>query len=72
MLQVRNPHALTPTEQRVLELMLDGSQNKEIASVMNLSPHTVDLHVAAILRKMGAKNRTQAVVMFLCPERFQK
>lgn len=70
-MQIRNPNALTPAEQRVLELMLDGSQDKEIAVSMDVSPNTVGVHVAAILRKMGAKNRTQAVAMYLAPERFR-
>jgi two-component system, NarL family, response regulator YdfI len=54
---------LTPREQEVLRMLALGLANKEIASRMNISEHTVKFHVAAILGKLGAASRTEAVAM---------
>ena len=42
--------------------MADGASNKEIARRLNISFHTVKFHVAAILDKLAADSRTEAVV----------
>ncbi|WP_096085693.1 response regulator [Agaribacterium haliotis] len=52
---------LTSRQLDVLRHMLDGQSNKEIARELNMSPSTVKVHVAAILRELDVKNRTQAV-----------
>jgi len=52
---------LTGRQKEVLHLMDDGLSNKEIAKVLNMSPSTVKVHVAAILRACNVNNRTQAV-----------
>ena len=52
---------LTGREQEVLEVLAQGLQNKEIADVLKISERTVKFHVSAILRKLGAGNRTEAV-----------
>jgi DNA-binding NarL/FixJ family response regulator len=52
---------LTPREQEVLRLLALGLANKEIAARLNISEHTVKFHVAAILGKLGAASRTEAV-----------
>ena len=52
---------LTERQKEVLHLMDDGLSNKEIAKVLNMSPSTVKVHVAAILRACNVNNRTQAV-----------
>ena len=52
---------LTGRQKEVLLLMDDGLSNKEIAKVLNMSPSTVKVHVAAILRACNVNNRTQAV-----------
>lgn len=52
---------LTGRQLEVLEQMIGGQSNKEIAKVLNMSPSTVKVHVAAILRELNVKNRTQAV-----------
>jgi len=52
---------LTDRQKEVLHLMDDGLSNKEIAKVLNMSPSTVKVHVAAILRACNVSNRTQAV-----------
>jgi len=45
----------------VLELVVGGLRNVEIAERLFLSPRTVENHVAAILRKLGARSRSEAV-----------
>lgn len=55
------PMALTARQQEVLALLEQGQSNKQIARALGLSHHTVKIHVAAILRKLEASNRTQAV-----------
>ena len=54
---------LTPREQMVLQLMAAGLSNREIASSLAITERTVKFHVTAILNKLGADNRTQAVAM---------
>lgn len=55
--------AFTPREEDVLRLLARGLQNKEIAGQLHISERTVKFHVAALLRKLGAGNRTEAVTM---------
>jgi DNA-binding NarL/FixJ family response regulator len=52
---------LTEREQEVLGLMASGLQNKEIALKLGIRERTVKFHVSAILTKLGAGNRTEAV-----------
>jgi two-component system, NarL family, response regulator YdfI len=54
---------LTPREHQVLRLLAVGLANKEIASRLDISEHTVKFHVAAILGKLGAASRTEAVAL---------
>ncbi|MDB2705348.1 response regulator transcription factor [Pseudomonadota bacterium] len=54
---------LTPRQQDVLELLCQGESNKRIALNLELSEHTVKLHVRAILQALNAENRTQAVII---------
>jgi len=53
---------LTARELEVLELMAEGLSNKEIAGVLDISPHTAKFHVNTILGKLDAQTRTEAVV----------
>jgi DNA-binding NarL/FixJ family response regulator len=55
--------ALTAREIEVLEVLADGLSNKLIARRMNLTVGTIKSHVGAILDKLGATSRTQAVVV---------
>lgn len=57
------PEALTAREVEVLRLVAEGLSNKEIASRLNLSEHTVKFHVASIMGKLGAASRTEAVML---------
>ncbi|BCX04571.1 MAG: DNA-binding response regulator [Candidatus Roseilinea sp.] len=52
---------LTPREAQVLRLMAEGKTNKEIAAQLAITERTVKFHVGAILGKLGAGNRTEAV-----------
>ena len=54
---------LTPREYEVLRMLAFGLANKEIAGRLNISEHTVKFHVAAILGKLGAASRTEAVAL---------
>jgi len=54
---------LTPRQQEVLKRLCEGESNKRIALNLDLSEHTVKLHVRAILQVLNAKNRTQAVIV---------
>ena len=52
---------LTTREREVLGLMAEGLPNKAIALRLEISEHTVKFHVNAILSKLGAQSRTEAV-----------
>jgi two-component system, NarL family, response regulator YdfI len=54
---------LTPREMEVLRLLAGGLGNKEIASRLEISEHTVKFHVASIMGKLGAASRTEAVTL---------
>lgn len=53
---------LTPRELQVLRLLAEGQSNKTIARELGISEHTVKFHVNAILGKLNAQSRTEAVV----------
>jgi DNA-binding NarL/FixJ family response regulator len=53
--------ALTAREQDVLAHVAQGMSNKAIAEALGISDQTVKFHVAAIIGKLGASNRTDAV-----------
>ena len=55
------PARLTPRELEVLAAMADGASNKAIARRLGISFHTAKFHVAAILAKLDADSRTEAV-----------
>jgi two-component system nitrate/nitrite response regulator NarL len=54
--------SLTPRELEVLQLLAEGLPNKTIARRLDISEHTVKFHVNAIMGKLNAHSRTEAVV----------
>jgi DNA-binding NarL/FixJ family response regulator len=54
---------LTPREHEVLIALAGGATNAEIAAALHLGETTVKTHVSRVLTKLGARDRTQAVVM---------
>jgi DNA-binding NarL/FixJ family response regulator len=58
-------HPLSEREMEVLECVVKGMSNKEIAGMLGISHQTVKNHVTSILRKFGVEDRTQAVVYAL-------
>ena len=54
---------VTPVESSVLRHLSKGLPNKEIAFLLKMSETTVKMHVRSICRKLGARNRTHAVIM---------
>ena len=65
--EISDEHAarptLSPREAEVLALLAEGAPNKVIARRLNISVHTAKFHVAAILIKLGAANRTDAIAI---------
>ncbi|MFP1645898.1 helix-turn-helix transcriptional regulator [Pontitalea aquivivens] len=57
-------YGLTPRETQVLQMLSLGQANKAIALQMNLSEHTVKLHIHRIIAKLGVNNRTEAALVF--------
>ncbi|MEP6018498.1 MAG: response regulator transcription factor [Paracoccaceae bacterium] len=54
---------LTPQQTRILKLICVGKPNKQIAYELSLAEATVKAHITALLRRLGVRNRTQAVVL---------
>ncbi len=55
-----NPSGLTARELEVLQLLVEGMRNAQIAQRLVVSERTVDHHVSAILRKLGVRTRGEA------------
>jgi DNA-binding NarL/FixJ family response regulator len=60
---LENLEELTPREIEVLRLLAEGLGNKEVASRLGISDHTVKFHISSILAKLGAGTRTEAVTI---------
>src|SRR5215467_985562 len=52
---------LSEREREVLEAIASGATNREIAESLFLSPHTVKEHTSSLYRKLGVRNRAEAV-----------
>lgn len=57
----------TPQERRVLERVLQGETNKEIAKALNCSVKTIEFHVSNLLKKAGVDSRLRLAVETLAP-----
>lgn len=60
--QTASDIGLTERQAEVLRLMVQGKPNKQICRELNLAEGTVKVHISAILKALGAANRTQAVL----------
>lgn len=54
---------LTKRQHEIFNLLAEGKSNRQIAFDIGISEHTVRVHMTAILRSLGVRNRTQAAVM---------
>jgi DNA-binding CsgD family transcriptional regulator len=57
--------ALSPREMQVLDMASLGLTNGQIASRLHVSIHAVKFHLAAVYRKLGVANRTEAAFLYL-------
>ena len=65
-----NPRSLlSPRELEVLEMASLGLTNWQIAGRLHVTVHAIKFHLAAIYRKLGVTNRTEAAVLYLRTER---
>jgi two-component system response regulator DesR len=55
------PERLSDREREVLALIASGATNQEIATALDLSPHTIKDHASSLYRKLGVRNRSEAV-----------
>jgi two-component system, NarL family, response regulator NreC len=53
---------LTEREREVLQLLAEGKSNKEAATVLNLSPHTIETHRTNLMQKLGLHNTAEIVL----------
>ncbi|MEO0623027.1 MAG: response regulator transcription factor [Pseudomonadota bacterium] len=61
--QLSRQLGVTPREGEVLSWLADGKANRDIASILDLSPRTVTKHLEQIYTKLGVENRTAAVAI---------
>ena len=57
--------ALTERQIEVLKLVMEGNRNQDIASLLFISEETVKAHLKHVMEKLGAMDRTQAVITAL-------
>lgn len=60
---------LTPREADVLELVVEGDANKEVAAKLATSIRTVEVHIGSILKKVGVESRSRLIARFWTEER---
>jgi DNA-binding NarL/FixJ family response regulator len=56
---------VSPAERRVLQALVSGGSNRELASALYLSVRTVESHISSLLAKTGCRSRTQLVLWAL-------
>jgi two-component system response regulator DesR len=52
---------LSSRERKVLQVVATGATNRQVARSLGISPKTVEYHLAAVYRTLGAANRVEAV-----------
>ena len=68
----RSVRKLTPRELEVLDCIVAGKSNKEVAVKLSISPRTVEFHRAHIMEKVGAKRLPELVRLWLTAQRASK
>lgn len=63
-----NLEVLTPREREVLQLLVEGLQNKMVARRLNISPRTAEVHRANIMRKLEASSFSHLIRMALASD----
>lgn len=64
-INIEKMNRLTSREHQIIELILEGKLNKEIAYAFSLSLSTVEAHRSNIMRKLDAKNVAQLIKIYL-------
>jgi two-component system response regulator FixJ len=62
---LRRIESLTARERQVLEMIMDGASNKQIASGLSISPRTVEIYRANVMSKMRADSLSELIRMTL-------
>jgi LuxR family maltose regulon positive regulatory protein len=52
-------------EQEVVELLLQGKSNKQIALILGISDHTVEFHLKNLYAKLQVRSRTEAIIKLM-------
>lgn len=67
--EILSSSALSVREQEIVELMVSGKSNKEIAAILGISENTVKNHVTSILKKLGVQDRMELVLLWMQKKR---
>lgn len=62
-------YEFSPRQREIVELLVEGRSNKEMADRLHLSADTIKAHLQQIFRKLGVSSRLEAVVFFLTGQR---
>ncbi len=62
---LRPSHAITPRQRQVLYCLIEGKPTKRICEELGMSMGTAKVHIGAILRALGVRNRTEATLAAL-------
>jgi DNA-binding CsgD family transcriptional regulator len=57
--RIASDHELSETERQIVELVVAGRRNSEVAAELNLSPNTVAWNLSKVYRKLGVRSRTE-------------
>lgn len=55
---------LTKREKEVIDLLMEGKFNREIASALQISENTVESHLKSIFRKLKVRSRVEVIILF--------
>ncbi len=61
-LTVEGTPALSPRQRSVLQLLVQGKSNRDIALALDISPNTVKVHLVLIYRALGVSSRVEALL----------